>query len=62
MEKNVMLYFDVMLDGVFLFQIAYSYCPLFRLDLKDVLAKVYSRRPSLAKKRIELYHTENVVR
>lgn len=56
------MYFDVMLNGMFVFQLVYKYCPLFKLDLEDVLRKVYERKPSLEGKRIELYETKNVVR
>ena len=62
MKKNAMLYFDVLLDGMFLFQIAYRHCPIFKLDLNEVLDRVYARRPSLASKYIEVYQTKNVVR
>ena len=49
------LFVDVMKDGRFLFTMPYRHCPLFKLDLNDVYAKVYEKRPSLKGQKIEIY-------
>ena len=55
------IYFDIMLNGMFVFQFAYKYCPLFALNLSDVMQEVYKLRPSLRTKHIEIYQTEEVL-
>ena len=55
------MYFDVMLNGTFMFQLAYKYCPIFKIDLNDVLREVFERRPSLRNKRIEVCETKAVL-
>lgn len=56
------IYFDIMLNDRFVFQLAYTYCPAFKIDMEDVLNKVYEKRPSLRNKQIELCLTDNIVR
>ena len=56
------IYFDIMLHGKFVCQIAYKYCPIFRLDINDLMREVYERRPSLKGKPIEVCETEMIVR
>lgn len=46
---------DVMLHDRFVFTLRYQYCPLFKLDLKDMYSKVIEKRPSLKGKPIELF-------
>lgn len=67
MEKTskgfVLLHFDVMYKGRFICQIEYKHCPLFKLDLEEVMEIVYDHRPSLeGKKGVEILETNNIVR
>jgi len=52
--KNKVLFVDVMLHDKFVFTLRYQYCPLLKLDLEDVYARVIERRPSLKGKPIEM--------
>lgn len=56
------IYFDVLVKGMFVFQMSYKYCPAFPLDMEDVLTKVVARRPTLRGKRIELHVSNQKVR
>lgn len=62
MGANKVAYFDVMHKGQFIFQLAYEYCPLFRINIEDVCKKAVEKRPTLRGKEIELCLTNNVVR
>lgn len=55
------IYFDIMLNGMFVFQLAYKHCPIFKLDINDVLREIYERRPSLRAKHIEICETDAVL-
>lgn len=55
------IYFDIMLNGTFVFQLAYKHCPIFKLDINDVLNKIYERRPSLRTKKIEICETNAIL-
>jgi hypothetical protein len=52
-QKTVFV--DVMLDGRFVFTHRHRYCPLFRLDLKQIYTEVMEKRPSLKGKNIEMW-------
>lgn len=67
MEKTnkgfVLLHFDVMYKGRFICQVEYKHCPLFKIDVDELMEAVYERRPSLTgKKGIELLETKNIVK
>lgn len=49
------LFVDIILNDRFVFTLRYQYCPLFKLDLEDVYAKVIEKRPSLKGKPIEMF-------
>lgn len=55
------IHFDIMLNGMFVFQLAYRHCPIFKLDIDDVRQEIYKRRPSLQNKRIEICQTDMVI-
>ena len=54
--------FDVMLNGRFITQVSYKWCPAFPIDFEEILRKIISKRPSLKGKHIELFETNCVVR
>lgn len=49
------IYVDVMVNDRFIFTLRYEYCPLFKIDLKDIHDKVIEKRPTLKNKKIEFY-------
>jgi len=49
------LFFDIMLNGRFVFTLRYRYCPAFRISMEDVYSKVLEKRPLLKGKPIEMY-------
>ena len=59
----VLLHFDVMYKGRFICQIDYQHCPLFKLDMEEVMEIVYTRKPSLAgKKGVQVFETTSIVK
>ena len=59
----VLLHFDVMYKGRFICQINYEHCPLFKLDVDEIMEEVYAQRPSLVgKKGVEILETTNLVK
>ncbi len=51
--------FDVMVGGRFVMQHKFRYCPLFKVDLNQIMEEILERRPSLRGKHIQLYQTAN---
>lgn len=64
MEKGYTIYhFDVMCGGRFVCQIAFKHCPLFRIDIAELMEAVYERKPSLrGRKGVEIIETNNIVK
>ncbi len=49
--------FDIMLDGRFVCSMSYTYSPLFRLDIDDLVNFIESKRPSLKGKDYQIEYT-----
>lgn len=49
------LFVDVMREGRFIFTMPYKFCQLFKLDLTDVVEKIYEKRPSLKGQKLDIY-------
>ena len=53
--------FDVMKDGKFIMQFRYTWAAVFKLDLNDVLNKLFEKRPSLKGAKLEPFQTNQKV-
>ena len=54
--------FDVMLDGRFVMQFKYRWCPAFPINLEEVAKAIVAKRPTLKGKCIEIFETTNIVK
>lgn len=54
--------FDVMCNGRFVMQHTHRWCPAFPINLEEVLKEIFTKRPTLKGKRLELFETENIVK
>lgn len=53
------LFFDVMLNGRFVCTLRYKYCPLFPIDIKELVKLVLSKRPTLRGKPFYIGFSQN---
>lgn len=54
--------FDVMCEGRFIMQYRHKWCPIFPINLEEVVNEILLKRPTLKGKHIELFETENIVK
>ena len=52
---------DVMQGDRFLVTIRYRHCPAFRLNLEDILTKIFERKPTLREKDFYFYVGERKI-
>ena len=62
MEKGYkVIYLDIMIRGLFVCQLTYKYCPLFRIEIEELEKFVLEKRPTLRNKKFTIAFSNNRV-
>lgn len=62
MEKGYkVIYLDIMIRGLFVCQLPYKYCPLFRIEIEELEKFVLEKRPTLRNKKFVIAFSNNRV-